>query len=67
MTKFTSIWFVCDERRQTPCVYSNGAVGKLKSDPLRCIRHGSLLFSDPDDDGMSRTDVERKVRERSEA
>jgi hypothetical protein len=56
------VWFVCDERRGTPCIYSNEALGKLKSDPPRCIRHGALLFSTARHDGMSRSDVERDVR-----
>ena len=56
------VWFVCDEMRETPCIYSNEAVGKLTSDPLRCIRHGALLFSTAHHDGMSRSEVERDVR-----
>ena len=58
----TRVWFVCDESRQTPCIYSNEAVGKLKSDPPRCIRHGSLLFSTARHDGMTRAEVEKDTR-----
>ena len=56
------IWFICDVTRETPCIYSNEAVGKLTSDPLRCIRHGALLFSTAHHDGMTRSQVERDVR-----
>ena len=60
------IWFICDclgSRRDTPCIYSGEAVEKLKTDPLRCIRHGNLLFSSAYYDGWSRREVEREVHQ----
>lgn len=54
-------WFVCDEMRETPCVYDSVTAARLKSDPLRCIRHGSLMFSDRFYDGMTRAQVRAKV------
>ena len=59
------IWFVCDvmNRYETPCVYSNEAVGKLRSDPPRCVRHGALLFSTARYDGWTREQVQKEVQQ----
>lgn len=55
------IWFVCDENHETQCIYTNEAVDKLKTDPIRCIRHGALLFSSKAHDGMSRAEIEKVI------
>jgi hypothetical protein len=50
------LWWICEDDN-SPCVFSNYATRHLKSDPLRCIRHGALMFSSCHYDGMTKAQV----------
>lgn len=56
-------WMVCDvtDRRETPCLFDEEA-GLRRGDPPRCIRHGSLLFSDKTLDGLSRDEAKKRIK-----
>jgi hypothetical protein len=39
-------FYICDEDRKTPCVFSEHSFNRLKADQngmARCIRHGALV------------------------
>jgi hypothetical protein len=60
-------WCLCDHHRgENPCLYSERGVGKLKSDPPRCIKHGNILDYAPSLNGMTREQIKRKWKAEDE-
>jgi hypothetical protein len=59
----TKRWHVCDEMHEPPCIYDDSTVHRLRSDPLRCVRHGALLFYQKAYDGQTREQIRQRMRD----
>lgn len=57
-------WLVCtDGYGGRRCLYSERGMESLRSDPPRCVRHGSILLWAHELDGLSRKEARAKLDE----
>jgi hypothetical protein len=51
-------WLVCDDG---VCLYNENSLRRIKSDPPRCIKHGAILFTRTELNGMSRDEARAEL------
>jgi hypothetical protein len=49
-----NVWLVCDDY---VCLYAWSSLRRMKGDPCRCIKHGSILNWAPSYNGMTREQI----------
>jgi hypothetical protein len=55
-------YLICDARsNETPCVYCETSLRKLRSDPPRCIKHGNILFTETAFNGLDRREIRKQL------
>lgn len=60
-------WLMCDHHRgETPCLYSQASLRRMKGDPPRCIRHGNILDWAPSLNGMTREQIKAQWKAEDE-
>lgn len=57
-------WLVCDDGYgERACLYSEESMERLRSDPPRCVRHGSILHWAHFLEGLTRKEARAKLDE----
>ena len=57
-----TVWCICENPGHGYCLYEQSRLRRMKGDPVRCIKHGSILeWAGQKYDGMTREQVRAAI------